>query len=84
MEKGPGDEGRTPSLLQLHNQIIQRVRESFHRALERHFIQRVHDLRVLRVGLEPDDDEAGYGERLEEFFAFLLDGSGVHGLLRII
>ncbi len=60
------------------NQIIQRVRQSFDDTLQWHVFQRIDHLRVLGIGLEAEDDEAGKAGGCEKLFALFLDFCGVH------
>lgn len=64
------------------------MRDSFYRTFDGHILHGVHDLRVLRIGLETENDEAGEAGACEKFFTLFLDFGGVHAifekLLRIV
>ena len=52
--------------------------DAFHRTFQRHVLHGVHDLRVLWVSLEPEDDEAREAGACEKLLALFLDFGGVH------
>jgi hypothetical protein len=54
------------------------MRESFHCSLQWHVVQRVDDLRIFRICLKTDNDEARYADRFKECFALSLNFGGVH------
>lgn len=54
------------------------MRKTLHSAFQWHVIERVHDIDILRIRLQTDDNEARDAERLEELFALLVDFGGDH------
>lgn len=52
--------------------------DALYRTFDGHVLHGVHDLRVFRIGLETEDDEARQPGSCEELFTLFLDFGGVH------
>ncbi len=65
--------------LDLADQVVEHVRQPLHDGLERHVLQRINQLYVLRIGMEAEDDERRNIDLFEECLALLLYFFGIHG-----